>query len=76
MTFPRPLGVTPEAAMKRPAATIGEAYDRAENGEDCPRFLALYARGTRIEGVKHRPHYAGKVPNTGPIMCALCGEEM
>jgi len=42
----------------------------------CPRTLALWKPGEKIEGVQHRPSWSGKVPCTGRLRCLLCGQDL
>lgn len=52
---------------------IIETNERTERFDSCPRTLALYKPGVRIEGVRCSYSYAGSVPLTGRQRCHLCG---
>lgn len=41
--------------------------------ESCPRTLALYKPGQAMDGIGHAFSYRGRVPNTGSLICTLCG---
>lgn len=42
--------------------------------ELCPRTLAVHKPGETMPGVYHSFAYTGKIPNTGPKVCHLCGQ--
>jgi hypothetical protein len=42
----------------------------------CSRTFAIYNSGTPMEGVYCKYRYNGAIPNTGKLVCYLCGEEM
>lgn len=39
----------------------------------CKRTLALYRPGVTLPGVHCSFAYRGEMPNTGPLVCHLCG---
>jgi len=53
-------------------ATEVAATDEKET-ELCPRTFAIYRPGEKIDDVKHRIMWNGKMPCTGVRRCTLCG---
>lgn len=41
----------------------------------CPRTLAIWKRGEALAGVHCSYAYSGKMPNTGRLVCHLCGRD-
>lgn len=42
----------------------------------CPRTFALYKPGEFLPGVMHSAAYTGSMPNTGRLLCYLCGADV
>jgi len=42
----------------------------------CLRTLALWQPGTPLPGVEHNGIWTGSMPNTGRLLCYLCGKDL